>query len=177
MKKIFAAWEKLSGMFYPTFYLYYKIYKNVIAKEIALANINAKDNVLNIGCGAIPFTAIHIAKITGAKVTAMDIDEEAVEKCKKYLKKYKLDKNITVIQGNGEEKISDEFTVVIVALQVFNKEKTYNNLKNSLPTIFRAIFRIPTSKYSSTYGDFPPDFHFISSVEQNMKTFKKSVLL
>ncbi len=75
--------------FYPAFWLYHNLYKHVVKKEVELARISQEDTVLNIGCGAIPFTALHIVQMTGAKVIALDKDPEAVSKARYCLKKYK----------------------------------------------------------------------------------------
>jgi hypothetical protein len=47
--------------------LYANYYHQVIDNEIKLASVTANDRVLNIGCGAIPFTAILTAKKRGLK--------------------------------------------------------------------------------------------------------------
>lgn len=176
VKFFFASFEKISCGLYPAFYLYYKFYQNVVRKEITLAHINSQDIVLNIGCGAIPCTAIHTVQMTGAKVIAVDKDEEAVYKAKHCLKKYRLENNIEIVNGDGRKDISSNFSAAIVALHVNEKPLVLKNLKAKGKPGGRLIFRQPSDKYKHVYGclseDHPPDYTAL----QNMETFKSSYL-
>ena len=50
-----------------------------VKKETDAFGINDKANVVFIGSGAFPISALTIAKHTGAEIICLDIDEEAVE--------------------------------------------------------------------------------------------------
>lgn len=176
MKGLFASFEKLSCNFYPAFTIYNSLYKNVIKREVDLANITSKDTVLNIGSGAIPFTAIHIVEMTGARVIAIDKDKEAVEKSKYCLKRFKLDRNIDVQIADGLGNFHTPFTVAIVALQVKEKEKVFENLINTAKPGGRLVFRQPSDRYKEIYGYLPDRYSPDSSVTHNMKAFKESYL-
>ncbi|QGT99342.1 hypothetical protein SYNTR_0749 [Candidatus Syntrophocurvum alkaliphilum] len=176
LKNLFASWEKISCNFYPAFYFYHRLYRDVVQNEIKLGQITSNDKVLNIGCGAIPFTAIHIVQMTGAKVIALDKDTEAVERAKHCLKKYRLDRNIEIKIGDGVNEIPVPFTVAIVALQVKEKVKVLENLQSKGEPGGNLIFRQPTDAYKTVYGFLPNDYLPVSKTLQNMKTFKESYL-
>ncbi|WP_350344370.1 methyltransferase domain-containing protein [Proteinivorax tanatarense] len=176
MKRIFTSVEKMCCEFYPAFYLYHSIYKNVMRNEIKLANITSNDVVLNIGCGAIPFTALHIVQMTGAKVIALDKDKEAVEKAKKCLSKYKLQKNIEIALGDGIVENLPDFTVAIIALHVKEKATMLENLKLTKSPGARVVFRQPAVGYENEYGSLPDKYVPDGKISQKMKTFKESYL-
>ncbi|ABR55090.1 conserved hypothetical protein [Methanococcus vannielii SB] len=174
MKKFFANLEKISCNIYPVFYSYCKYYEKTVKREIELANITSKDKVLVIGSGSIPFTAIHVSKLTGANVTAVDIDKEAVEKSKSCIKKYNFN-NITVLNENGLNVDCNNYDVIIIALQVFEKEEILSKIiDNGISK--RVIVRQPAENYAKIYGELPKNYKPKSYVIQNMKTFKKSCM-
>lgn len=176
IKKFFGSLEKTSCSLYFAFYLYHRFYQNVVKKEITLGHITPQDIVLNIGCGAIPCTAIHTVQMTGAKVIAVDKDEEAVYKAKYCLKKYGLENNIEIVNGDGRKDIFSSFTAAIVALQVDGKPLVLENLKRKGRPGGRLIFRQPSDKYKYIYGYLPKDYPPDSMTFQNMETFKNSYL-
>ncbi|SDZ16797.1 class I SAM-dependent methyltransferase [Tindallia californiensis] len=176
MKKLFKSLEKTVGAFYPTFCLYHYLYKPVVEKEVELAGITKEDTVLNIGCGAIPFTALHIVQMTGAKVIALDKDPEAVRMAQHYLKKYGLDKNIEIRVGNGSPEKLPSFTVALIALHIKDKEQMLKNLKNVGSDGGRIVFRQPVEAYREEYGGLCHLDEVHGKVFQNMKTFKQSYL-
>ncbi|UNC93009.1 SAM-dependent methyltransferase [Candidatus Contubernalis alkaliaceticus] len=156
--------------------LYTSFYKDVVTREITLANISCQDTVLNIGCGAIPFTAIHLARLTGAKVWAVDRDINAVEGARYSLKLLGLTKKVLVIEGDGSEKIPSGFTAAVVALQAEPKETIFKNLFSLGSPGARLIFRHPSPSYKSFYDQLPEKYCPAAHQKQNMKTFDKSLL-
>ena len=156
--------------------LYASCYKEVVAREINLAGISCHDTVLNIGCGAIPFTAIHLARLTGARVWAVDRDRMAVEKARYSLKKLGLSKKIQVIEGDGSKQMPAGFTAAIVALQAEPKETIYENLFSLGSPGARFVFRQPSPPYQSFYDRLPEDYKPVALTNQNMKTFNSSIL-
>lgn len=156
--------------------LYASCYKEVVAREINLAGISCHDTVLNIGCGAIPFTAIHLARLTGAQVWAVDRDRMAVEKARYSLKKLGLLKIIQVIEGDGSEQMPAGFTAAIVALQAEPKKAIYDKLFSLGSPGTRFVFRQPSLPYQSFYDRLPEDYKPVALINQNMKTFNSSIL-
>lgn len=57
---------------------------------------------LDAGCGVGPIS-IYLAEEFQAKVTAVDINSQAIECCRKNINKYNLQKNIFAIEGNYAE--------------------------------------------------------------------------
>lgn len=156
--------------------LYSRPYRQVIKNEIELARITATDTVLNIGCGAVPFTAIQVASLTGAKVLAMDKDKSAVERARSCLKQVGLEDRVEVIEGNGAVELPGGFDVAIVALQAEPKELILEILMSTVTAGGRLVFRRPSNVFRHSYDHLPLKLEPVAEVEQRMQTFDGSVL-
>jgi hypothetical protein len=65
IKTVVSTLEKVFCFSKQLMKLYSGQYKAVLNKEIGLADISESDTLLNVGCGALPFTALHILRKTG----------------------------------------------------------------------------------------------------------------
>ena len=90
IQRVTAFWEILASRFSALSELYIYYYRDVIQREIELADIDSSDVILNISCGGIPFTAIHIAIKIGAQVYAIDRDRKAVERARACIEQLEL---------------------------------------------------------------------------------------
>lgn len=171
-----STWEKCISSRPFIVDLYSRPYRQVVEKEAALAGITSRDRVLNIGCGAAPFTAVHLAILTGAQVWAMDLDPRAVQKARLYLQKIGLGDKVKVFRGNGAEIIPGKFDAAIVALQALPKEGILRNLLSAACPGGRLVFRLPSPSFSKHYDSLPPDIKPEAAVRQNMQTFDRSLL-
>ncbi len=156
--------------------LYSKIYYEVVKNEIALAGITATDRVLNIGCGGTPFTALLIAKFTGARVWAIDNDQSAVDVARKCIAAQKLENLITVFKHDGRDPLPLDFEVAVVALQAEPKKEILDNLIAKGGGNARLIFRNPRQKVAHQYDRLPARPLFNGRIDQKKATFDCSVL-
>ena len=171
IQPLVASWEKRIYRSPLLSNLYGLPYHQVIKKEVDLANITAQDIILNIGCGAVPFTAIYLATLSGAKVWAVDRDREAVAKARVCLKKLNLQDRINVIKREGNENIEVHFTAAVVALQAEPKSNILTNLLTSSPSGARLIFREARKLLQSQYDYLPKEFHFVKQITHYAQTF------
>ncbi len=156
--------------------LYSRIYNEVIRNEIALAGISTADRVLNVGCGGIPFTAIQVARLTGAKVCAIDRDGDAVQVAKRCIASMKLDEQISIVKSDGTDSLPSDFDVAIVALQAEPKKELLKNLIYYGGPSARLVFRCPRQELSHQYDLLPIDPAPCGKVIQNQVTFDCSVM-
>lgn len=156
--------------------LYSRPYRQVIINEIGLAQISAADKVLNIGCGAVPFTALQIAALTGATVWAMDRDADAVKRARFCIEQAGMDERVRVIEGNGAYNVPSGFNVAIVALQAEPKEDILDNLLAAALTGGRLVFRRANNYFKQCYDRLPLKMDPVAEVKQHMQTFDRSVL-
>lgn len=159
MVRICTKWiEKNLSKYNPLIKLYGLYYRNIVKKEIKLANVRSCDKVLCIGGGSIPCTAIELASQTNAQVHVIDIDHRAVECAKNVILKLGLDKKITVINGKGQEIDIEPYDVVHVALQVCPKEEVLKNIWEKAKEGNRIIVRMPRKTLRSFYSNITEEF-------------------
>ncbi len=173
---IVALMEKKSVTSSMLVSLYSGLYNGVIRKEIKLAGINSKDRVLNVGCGAIPFTAIKVAKLTGARVWAIDRDDKAVAAACECISTVGMQDLIQVAKLEGCEPVPFGFDVALVALQVAPKKDVLLNLVECCEPGGRLIFRKPRKRLKHHYDFLPADPAPLKNVRQNQLTFESSVM-
>lgn len=176
IKRIVSQLEKYCCGIHPLAAVYKHYYREVVINEIALGNISRDSRVINVGCGAIPFTAMLLSEITGARVTAMDRDFEASQCAQKSLSRFKLDDLVDVLHGDACDYPwgTGSFDVALIALQAEPKREIIKNLSN---VVDRIIVRVPSEPFRYQYDHLPPNLEILRSVPQNMKTFNQSVLI
>ena len=179
IKPTIQKWEKLCRSSKFLFYLYARPYRKTIAREIALGEITDSDRVLNIGCGALPFTAFYLQKLSGAAVTAIDVDSRAVEQAFSCFSR--LDSvgqvEFKVMDGKTAVKYQD-FDVVLAALQTDNKLEILQQLhKYKSSGGWKFIVREPRSSFKGQYDYLPADLEPADAVRQYFPTFDRSLLL
>lgn len=173
---VIAVWEKISSSSSILTKLYSRPYRRVIENEISLAKLSQDDLILNIGCGAVPFTALFLATLTGARVLAVDIDPRAAGLAEKCVKNSGLAHRIQVFQGDGSKPLDISFTASLVALQAAPKDMILGALKQSAPPGARFIFRLPSPSYQDQYDNLSSDLAPGAISAQPMRTFDRSVL-
>ena len=174
---IVALFEKVCSRWKPLISLYSFPYKNVIAREIKIAKICADDKVLNIGCGAVPFTAIMIAQSTQAHVVAIDNDLRAVERAADCVKKMQLDHLISVKHFDGKNIDVKDFSAVLLALQTRPKNEIICRILKESNSETRIIVRRPRAGLDSEYDPLPSDLSYCCKVlHPHMHTFDASVI-
>ena len=162
---------------YPLLFKIYSYpYKYILKNEIKLGNISEKDKILNIGCGAIPFSAVYLSRLTGAKVEAIDYDAHACIRARKYIKQLKCNNKIIIKKGNGINYKVDNFDVILVALQAEPKKEILDNLFENCQTEARLILRKPRKRFENQYDKLPEGYPIRDDISQPMLTFNKSVL-
>lgn len=159
--------KRLSKCYYLIkFYSLY--YRDIVKKEIKLANVRSCDKVLCVGGGSIPCTAIEFANQANARVDVIDIDSKAVECARCVVEKLGLDEKITVINGRGEEIDVEPYDVVHVALQVTPKEEVIKHIWEKSKEGNRIIVRVPRKPLRRFYSNVTDDF--IKKYANNIKS-------
>ncbi len=171
-----AQFEKYGSILPVIPALYALPYRRVLDREINLAGITHKDKVLNIGCGGIPYSAIYIARKTGARVHAVDIDEQAVVCAQRCIASQGLSHLITLEHSPGEHTRCTDFTAALVALQARPKQAILEHLLAQGASGRRVIMRRAQPHLHGEYDPLPELYSFQGEVMQHMKTFISSVL-
>lgn len=174
--RMVANWEKTWGRVPLLASAYSSRYRSVVKKEVHLGGITATDRVLNIGCGGVPFTALLLTEMTGARVTALDHDPDAASRARELVERMGLAGMIDVKAADGCEVCAAPYTVALVALQAHPKGDILRNLLRTGREGFRVIFREPRERFGSNYDRVPADVVPAASVEQAKITFDRSVM-
>ena len=114
----------------------------MVIKEIKRANIKPGMEILHVGSGPLPLTAITLAK-QGYRVKGIDYDENAVKRAKRIVDKYKLGDKISLSVNNGLEVNYNEFDRIWLSLNIISKKEILKKLLNDLSTGKKIIYRNP----------------------------------
>jgi 2-polyprenyl-3-methyl-5-hydroxy-6-metoxy-1,4-benzoquinol methylase len=109
-----------------------RLYENTISKEYEregkIFNLSDSKNILHIGCGAYPVTAITLAKLNGSNVVAIDIDPKAIKLASKVINKKNLQHRIIIDKGDGRSYPIKKFDTIIVSSCSIPKIEILNHL-------------------------------------------------
>ncbi len=114
------------------------IYNKIIGKEYIKEEekfdfLNVK-NILHIGCGSYPISAITLARNNNRKIVTIDRDAKSIKRAMKIVTKKNLEKNIKADIGNGIEYSLDNFDLIIVSGCSVPRYDVVNHIfKNSQP--------------------------------------------
>ena len=130
-----------------------KVYENTISKEYIregdLFKISDSKNILHIGCGSYPVTAITLAKLNGSKVVGIDIDARAIKMATEIINRKNLQDKISLDIGDGRNYPLDNFDTIIISscsvpkIDILNH--IFNTANNNCKIIVREINGASTS--------------------------------
>ncbi len=134
--------EAIAARFKPVSLIYYKLfYQKMLEKELDMANLKPRSNVLHIGSGRYPYTAIYLAK-TGHTVEAWDLDPMAVIESRQIINKLGME---SVIKVHCKDAISIKHSnhdAIWVSLNVKPKEVVLQNSLKALSSGGGLIYRV-----------------------------------
>ncbi len=107
-------------------------YRPIVEKEAKLAGASINDRILCVGGGYLPCTAILFHKITGATVTVIDNDLDAIRVSKEVIGKMGLSEQVIVEHTDGVDISSENYDVVHIAMQISPKEKVFQQVHNTM---------------------------------------------
>jgi len=116
---------------------YYENYEKLTKLEwfsLLSCSTHKKHNIVFIGGGPLPLTAIILAEKYKCKVTVLDVDDEACELSLKIVKKLGLCKNLEILKKDGAsfENYKNYNAVIVAALaglEFKSKEKILKKIK------------------------------------------------
>jgi len=157
-------------------YLYKKLFKALVEKEIKEANINCSDKVLNLGCGATPYTALIIAQQTNAEVVAIDNDPVAVKHASNYINR--KNSPVKIVCADAKNFPIEQFDVIVASHGIVPKEIILNNIYASMKKGSRLIFRNPKGIIGRVYNSAARfDFQITKYIKQKKYTFRESIII
>jgi len=155
--------------------LYERIYRDVIAREVGLAEITERDRVVNVGCGAAPFTGVLIARAAGAEVTCVERDAAAAARAQRRVSRLGMDQQVAILNGDAVDGVP-EFDVAVVALQVSPKREVLRVLADCGAPGARVVVREPALWCRDMYDPAPDCLRPGAEVRHRMGALDRSVL-
>lgn len=142
------SWASVSkfGYWLTTHY-----YRDVIQKEIDLAQITASDHILFIGGGICPCSAILLHQATGAKVTAIDNNRNCTSKAQELIEHLKLREHVQVLYQDGRVAELEAYSVVHFALQVSPLEAVFSQVEKRALSGTKLLIRRPRKSLNKIY--------------------------
>ncbi len=119
-----------------------RFYQGMIDQEARLAGIQPGDKVMHVGCGALPFTAVELAR-RGCHVVAVDHDPRALERARQSIRGTEFSKNIDFKLEEGHRIDFSGFDAVWISLHVFPKQPVVKTALRMMPLGSRLVYRNP----------------------------------
>jgi len=121
------------------------LYDDKISKEYEKErkefDIKKDSNILHIGCGVYPITAITLAKNNGIKITSIDNNIRSIKLANNLINKKELKEKIKIEQGNGTDYPVEEFDTIIVSGCASPKIKILEHIFGKAKPLTKIIVR------------------------------------
>ena len=134
----------------------YDIASRLVTAEAELAGITPDDNVLFIGSGPFPSSAICLARQYDASVTCYDTDSVACESSSAVFKKIGMEDKLKAVNASGESGPVEDFSVIVVALEVMPKQDVLQNILNHAQPGVKVIMRSSEGQRQSLFPALRP---------------------
>lgn len=126
-------------------------YTPIIKKEVELSKVDQSSNILCIGGGYMPCTALLFHKLTKAKVTIIDNDASTLESAKRLVKVMKMEENVSVNFCDGKDIDSREFDLIHIAMQVSPKTAVFDHIYTGMKGGAKLLIRCPKKHLKAGY--------------------------
>ncbi len=141
-------------------------YEPIVSKEVLLSKASSNDKILCVGGGYFPCTAILFHKLSGATVTVIDNDMDAVEKSTDLIAKLGLQDKVIVKYTDGIDISGKEFDIIHIAMQISPKEKVFKHIHSTMREDSKILVRTPKEHLERGYQPFKDICQNLSSVKQ-----------
>ena len=121
---------------------YLNVLSSTVREEVKQFNIDCTSKVLFIGSGALPLSALLIAKESGAEVMCLDIDAEAVDLGRKLTECSGLESKVQFTSNSVKElEFLKKVTHILIASLVENKLELVDELKHMVNDNVKIVLR------------------------------------
>lgn len=164
---LYSKYEILSTRVSFFAWVYIKFHERSVKKEIKMIGLSQTDNVLHIGCGAIPYTSIILSKETNAKITGIDKKPGVVDVANYHLRKHNLLDKITIEYGKGDSYDVSKFNIVIISYGISSQDVVLKHVMGSTKKGTKIILR----RFAAEKNDY------IDSIVKTSSVCSKRLLL
>ncbi len=158
--------------------IYLLVNKKMTLNEIKMGNSLDNCKFLCIGCGAIPWTLILLAKVKHWEFTGIDKDQNAVNSAKKLIDYFDLSDKITIKNVNALDYNISDFDLILIAFGVHPRKKLLKKLSLSLKDNGKILYRTTWAGLDKLYGkDSIPQTFNIKNVYHRIDGIKSLLLV
>ena len=125
---------------------YITYYEDIVDKEIKIAKITRKDNVLHIGCGSIPSTSLLIAQKTRAPTIGIDKNVPTVQDAQNCVHALHQENQIQIHHADALTYTMQSSDVIIVSQGIEPRYEVLEHIAKTIGHNTRVIFRTFSSK-------------------------------
>lgn len=127
--------------------LYEQIIGQEYVKEIETFNLEKKKNILHIGTGPYPLSAIKLSRLNDVKIVSIDRNIKYAELAKKIIKKQKLEGKVLIDTGDATKYPIGGFDLIIVSACISQKIPVLEHIFNESNTNCNFIIRETVEKF------------------------------
>ncbi len=133
--------EYLGSKNYLIWSIYYRsFYKKILEREISLCALEPGSRVVHVGCGALPLTALTLAR-AGMEIEAIERDPVAAERASGFLRRAALQDRISVTVADGLEVDYSEADAVWISLSASPKRAILERVLTMVKSEARVVCR------------------------------------
>ncbi|ABR47168.1 hypothetical protein Amet_0948 [Alkaliphilus metalliredigens QYMF] len=158
VRVITKLFERLIVVFPLGAHVLFRLYYcKIVKREMLLGEVTESDQVLCIGGGPIPATALEIARQTGARVSVIDNDPRAVKMARRFVRELKLNEaeRIEVMFGDGKRIDAKGYTIVHIAKQAYPHDQILKNILGRAPGGARILVRCEQNEIKQFHAHVP----------------------
>lgn len=163
---LFRIFEKIGHNFDIISTEYLNSYREIVEKEVKLANILSNNSVLVIGCGSLPSTTVLISELTNAKIVSIDIDKKAVKSAKKIINKHGLSKKIKIELVDDLNYSVKDFDIIFILYGVRFLEEIFRYLSDKIKSDAKIIVRYHSDKFEEEFK-LLDDYKIVDKVQSD----------
>ena len=116
-------------------------------------NLKNAENILHIGCGAFPISAMILHEVNGGKIVGIDSNSKFVNLARKVINNKNLSDRIEIKHGNGMSFPLNDFDTIIISSCSNPKIKILEHVfKTAIPQITVAITILSVFSFSFCVG-------------------------
>ncbi len=159
----------------PVFaYLYLRFHYPSVVREIKMAQLKKTDSILQIGCGAIPYTLIILHRLLRCPVTGIDNQPVAVHKAMRFLERIDLSDHISVMQGDGKTFDVSGYDFILISYGTPDAHAILTHVLTTSKKDARILFRKSTVVESASIEALLKNYH---TIREKMLLTQESIVI
>ncbi|KYK20308.1 hypothetical protein AYK24_03875 [Thermoplasmatales archaeon SG8-52-4] len=160
IKKTNIFWKTIDWLAYKLDYaakIYDRTVGNEYRNEKKKFDLTKSKEILHIGCGSYPITAMVLAEIDGARVVTIDNDIRAVNRANKVIKRKNLNGKIKIEYGKGTNYNLDKYDTIIVSGCSIPKIKVLEHVFKNAKSKSKIVARYSSKDIDKIKNNIKPD--------------------